>query len=375
MSFHKSIYVFSHCSLLYFGYLKTVFFWLKVFNMQSTFCAQHDVSLSAWSRLRLSAFRSVLLTLAFFIVVCTLLVLPGQGHAQTNTQCYDPQFAQTVAPLDWSGCAGMYIVRDRAELAIAATNGFQITSGDVSYTFGNSMHNVFTGQVTSMETIFFELTTFNDDISYWDTSRVTTMFNMFAGASNFYQPIGNWDTSNVEFMSNMFASARNFNQPIGNWNTSSVTRMRGMFIDTAFNQDIGLWDTSNVVNMNNMFDRASSFNHNLSSWNVSKIFTKPQSFDSNATAWTNDPEWRPQWGTTGVTSTMTFSFNPAAGTTGVAANSNIEITASEAIRLHDNTALDDNNVDALITVKNTDANGANIAFDATILGNVITIYP
>ena len=71
----------------------------------------------------------------------------------------------------------------------------------------------------------------------------------------------------------------------------------------------------------------------------------------------------------------TFTFNPADADTGVAADSNITITASEAIRETDDTALDDTNVDALITLKETDSSGANIAFDATISGNVITINP
>ena len=72
----------------------------------------------------------------------------------------------------------------------------------------------------------------------------------------------------------------------------------------------------------------------------------------------------------------TFTFNPANGATGVAVGSNITITASEAIRLvAGDAALTDSNVDALITLKETDASGTAIAFDATISGNVITINP
>ena len=71
-----------------------------------------------------------------------------------------------------------------------------------------------------------------------------------------------------------------------------------------------------------------------------------------------------------------FTFNPANAANGVAVNSNVTITASEAIRLvAGNATLDDANVDALITLKDTDVNGADIAFDATIVGNVITINP
>ena len=70
-----------------------------------------------------------------------------------------------------------------------------------------------------------------------------------------------------------------------------------------------------------------------------------------------------------------LTFSPANGATGVAANSNITVTASEAIRLLDNTALSDTNVDALITLKAANSSGADIPFDATISGSVITIDP
>ena len=71
----------------------------------------------------------------------------------------------------------------------------------------------------------------------------------------------------------------------------------------------------------------------------------------------------------------TLTFSPADGATNVAADANITITFSEAARLLDDSALSDTNVDALITLKDTNSNGSNIAFDATVSGNVITINP
>ena len=58
-------------------------------------------------------------------------------------------------------------------------------------------------------------------------------------------------------------------------------------------------------------------------------------------------------------------------------SSNITITFNEVVRKTDDTALSDSNVDGLITFKNKDANGTDIAFDATINDGkmVITINP
>jgi hypothetical protein len=77
------------------------------------------------------------------------------------------------------------------------------------------------------------------------------------------------------------------------------------------------------------------------------------------------------------TTSPTVSFSPANGATGVAISDNITFTFSEAVRNIDNTALTDSNIDSLITLKLTNANGNNITFDATINGDktVITINP
>jgi hypothetical protein len=71
------------------------------------------------------------------------------------------------------------------------------------------------------------------------------------------------------------------------------------------------------------------------------------------------------------------TFSPFNGATGVAISDNFIITFSEAVRNIDNTMLTDSNIDSLITLKLTNANGNNITFDATINGDktVITINP
>ena len=73
----------------------------------------------------------------------------------------------------------------------------------------------------------------------------------------------------------------------------------------------------------------------------------------------------------------TVTFNPLDSATGVAVNSNITITFNEAVRNTDDSEITDTNVDALITLKDTNAIGTDIAFDATIDGvkQVITINP
>jgi len=77
------------------------------------------------------------------------------------------------------------------------------------------------------------------------------------------------------------------------------------------------------------------------------------------------------------TTKPTTTFSPANSATAVAVASDITLTFNEAVRLINNSALDNSNVDALITLKEDNASGADIAFNATINGGktVITIDP
>ena len=73
----------------------------------------------------------------------------------------------------------------------------------------------------------------------------------------------------------------------------------------------------------------------------------------------------------------TIVFSPANGSVGVALNTNITLTFNEPIRNNDNSALTDDNVDALIRLKTPIHSGVDIGFDATIdlTKKIITVNP
>ena len=131
--------------------------------------------------------------------------------------------------------------------------------------------NILPSHITELASLFYDATSFNQDISGWDTSNVTGMNGMFKGAASFNQDISAWDVSKVTDMFSMFEGA------------------------TSFNADIGGWDVSNVTKMTAMFRDATAFNQNLSQWCVGLIPALPTAFDTGATLFTTDKH--PVWGT------------------------------------------------------------------------------
>jgi hypothetical protein len=69
------------------------------------------------------------------------------------------------------------------------------------------------------------------------------------------------------------------------------------------------------------------------------------------------------------------TFSPVNSATNVTTNIIPTISFNEAIRLADNSAIDNSNVDAVVELRLNDASGAIVPFDATISGNVISITP
>ena len=147
--------------------------------------------------------------------------------------------------------------------------------------------------VTNMQSLFSGASSFNQNIGAWDVSNVTNMQNTFWFATAFDQDIGAWNLSSVQFIDNLFQGASSFNQDISGWDVSGITGNMTNFFNgaTSFNQPLGAWDVSNVTQMNNMFVGATSFDQPLGAWDVSSVtnmgnmFNSATAFDQDLGAW------------------------------------------------------------------------------------------
>ncbi len=210
----------------------------------------------------------------------------------------------TIKAKEWSevGDTGyindvLYTVVDREILADMLQNGSDVTK--IATTKITNMSNLFynktsfnqnignwdVSNVISMYAMFWNAASFNQSLAYWDVSNVSDFINTFTRATNFNQNIEDWNVSNGTTMRGMFSYASNFNQPLGNWDVSNVDNMNYVFYNAiSFNQDISNWDVGLVEEMFSMFNNASSFNQDLSNWNVENVFLC-ENFDDNTPQW------------------------------------------------------------------------------------------
>ena len=166
--------------------------------------------------------------------------------------------------------------------------------------------------VTTMRSMFYDASSFNSDLSSWDVSGVTTMRSMFYDASSFNSDLSSWNVSGVTDMRSIFDGASSFNSDLSSWGVSGVTTMQYMFDDaSSFNSDLSSWDVSGVTTMHSIFDGASSFNSDLSSWNVSGVTDMRSMFDG-ASSFNSDLS---SWDVSGVT-TMRSMFYDASSFNG-----------------------------------------------------------
>ncbi|WP_299101065.1 BspA family leucine-rich repeat surface protein [uncultured Winogradskyella sp.] len=127
-------------------------------------------------------------------------------------------------------------------------------------------------QVTSLQNMFRNCSSFNGIVNNWNTITITNLSGMFASAVTFNRPLDSWNVSTVNNMFEMFYNARNFNEPLDSWNTSSVTDMASMFREAYdFNQNIDNWSVNQVTTMQRMFSGASNYNSPINSWNVANV--------------------------------------------------------------------------------------------------------
>ena len=178
----------------------------------------------------------------------------------------------------WSSFEDAYYGAENLEITAADTPNLSNVSS-MSWAFvytdfstASEMNNWNTENITDMSFMFYDASSFNQDIGDWDVSNVMHMSGMFWDASSFNQDIGGWDVSNVADMIAMFYAASSFNQDIGGWDVSNVADMSFMFYAaSSFNQDIGGWDVSNVTDMREMFFEAFSFNQDIGGWNLNNL--------------------------------------------------------------------------------------------------------
>jgi surface protein len=146
------------------------------------------------------------------------------SHTYTNVVATDYSVSVTGTATKFNNLSSQGI-----EYLTQCTSFGSIGLTDLSYAFYNASSLTVvptslptTSTVTRMNAMFYDATSFNQDISGWNISAVEIIAGIFQGAIAFNQDISNWNTSSVISMANIFKGATSFNQDIGKWDVSAV---------------------------------------------------------------------------------------------------------------------------------------------------------
>ena len=181
---------------------------------------------------------------------------------------------------DWSGFAPQTTFKPQSKTELQTAVDLWVSNKSSAISSYGEINTWDVSLITSMSELFYNKTSFNDNISNWDVSNVTNMYKTFDGATIFNGDIRSWDVSNVTNFYKLFHNGKSFNQDISNWDLSGANSTTSMFLGaTSFNQDISGWNLSSVTQTHYMFNGATSFNRDISGWDVSNVTDMTDMFD------------------------------------------------------------------------------------------------
>jgi surface protein len=195
---------------------------------------------------------------------------------------------------------------------LSVTNFNSTFSGATNFNPSNGLNDwtlktISSGSGITMQSTFYEATSFNKPLSNWDTSRVINLTSAFNRASAFNQDISGWNVSNATSMVRMFELATSFNNNNAamDWGNNDggaasweLTNMSNMFLGASgFNQSPGTWNTEAVTNLDATFSGATNFNQDLSSWNIANVTTATNMFSGSGQDATNAEATNTSWQT------------------------------------------------------------------------------
>ena len=160
----------------------------------------------------------------------------------------------------------LYTPKDRSELV--QTISKLLKEGQTN------LNCIDVSNITKMDYLFNNFTSFNGDISEWNVSKVENMNGIFMNCENFEGwQIENWNTDSLVYANSMFYNCEKFDCNLSNWNTSNIKYSKEMFRYCENFKGKGLenWNTSNLKETYCMFEKCYDFDCNLSNWNMSNV--------------------------------------------------------------------------------------------------------
>ena len=154
-------------------------------------------------------------------------------YTMSDMFSYAENFNQSLNNWDVSSVIYMFSMFRSAENFNQSLNNWDVSNvTNMSWmfraakAFNQPLSNWDVSSVTDMGLMFSDAGSFNQPLNNWDVSNVTSIGGMFKGYDfdmAFNQPLDNWDVSNVTNMAKVFYNATSFNQDISGWCVEQIT--------------------------------------------------------------------------------------------------------------------------------------------------------
>jgi surface protein len=155
-----------------------------------------------------------------------------------------------------------------------------INKDQIIDTYGYITYWKFSKKIWSLEGLFENQATFNEDLSGWNVSNIQCTRRMFNGCVSFLGlGLENWKTYWFYNTEGMFYNCINLICDLSAWNVSNIKYAQYMFGGCSnFNSDLSKWGFKQLTDSGFMFYGCENFNADLSAWNVKNATTMEYMF-------------------------------------------------------------------------------------------------
>jgi hypothetical protein len=189
------------------------------------------------------------------VVTCTAVDTPYAGCAVAACTAVDTPYAGCAVPTGYAmtstggtnnwprGARVTGVIATAVDECKLESAAFDCPISQLTY---GKIETYDTSAVTSTNQLFYDMASFDGDLSAWLVGAVVNINYMFCRCTAFASDVSLWQVGSVTSFDGTFNQASSFGSDVASWDVSAATAMYMMFIEAAsFNcAGVANWNTA-----------------------------------------------------------------------------------------------------------------------------------